>query len=61
MAVFTKTFHPISIEVLNVNGGTISVTNPDRFIGDTYGATTSGNYGQYYLVTGASAETFGWV
>ena len=61
MATFTVTFHPVSIEALNASGGQISVTNPNNCIGDTYGATKSGNYAQYYLVTGSQAETFGWV
>lgn len=61
MATITTTFHPVGIEVLDVRGNQISVTNPNNCIGDTYGATKSGNYGQYYLVTGSQAETFGWV
>ena len=61
MAIITETFHPVSIEVLDVNGNQVNVTNPERFTGETYGATKSGNYGQYYLVIGSQAETFGWI
>ena len=53
MATFTVTFHPVTFEALDASGGQISVTNPNNCIGDTYGATKSGNYAQYYLVTGS--------
>jgi hypothetical protein len=59
MTTITETFHPVSIEVLDVSGNSVDVTNPERFTGNTYGATQSGNYGQYYLVPGSQAETFG--
>lgn len=55
----TQTFHPGGLEVLDVNGGTVAVSNVNRFIGNS-GSTSTNNYAQYYLVTGASAETFGW-
>jgi hypothetical protein len=56
----TKTIYPSSVEVLNSNGGSISVTNPNNFIGEN-GSAASRSYGQWYLVTGANAETFGWL
>ena len=59
MATITETFHPVGIEVLDASGNSIEVTNSERFIGETSGATTSSNYGQYYLEPGSSAETFG--
>lgn len=55
----TQTFHPSGLEVLDVNGAAVTVSNVDRFIGAN-GSTSSNNYAQYNLVTGASAETFGW-
>lgn len=55
----TQTFHPSGLEVLDVNGTSVDVSNVNRFIGAS-GSTSTGNYAQYYLVTGASAETFGW-
>ena len=55
----TQTFHPGGLEVLDANGAAVSVSNVDRFIGAS-GSTSTNNYAQYNLVTGASAETFGW-
>jgi len=55
----TQTFHPSGLEVLDANGAAVSVSNVDRFIGAS-GSTSTNNYAQYNLVTGASAETFGW-
>ena len=56
----TKTFYPVSIEVLNATGGSITVQNPSRCTGDS-GSTESGNYAQYNIVTGNNAETIGWL
>lgn len=55
----TQTFHPSGLEVLDANGTSVNVSNVNRFIG-TSGSTSTSNYAQYYLVTGDSAETFGW-
>ena len=57
----TQTFHPSAIEALDINGNSVTVSNPTRCIGDTNGATTSSNYAQYYLVAGSQVETFGWI
>lgn len=56
----TQTFHPSGLEVLDANGAAVTVSNVDRFIGAN-GSTSSNNYATYYLVTGASAVTLGWV
>lgn len=56
----TKTFYPVSIEVLNATGGSITVQNPSRCTGDS-GSTDTGNYAQYNIVTGNNAETIGWL
>ena len=55
----TQTFHPSGLEVFDVNGTSVAVSNVNRFIGAS-GSTSTNNYAQYYLVTGSSAETFGW-
>ena len=55
----TQTFHPSGLEVLDVNGAAVTVSNVNRFIGAS-GSTSTNNYATYYLVTGDSAETFGW-
>lgn len=57
----TQTFHPSAIEALDINGNSVTVSNPTHCIGDTNGATTSSNYAQYYLVAGSRVETFGWI
>ena len=58
---FTQTFYPSAIEALNVNGDSVTITNPTHCIGNSNGATSSSNYAQYYLVTGSQVETFGWI
>ena len=55
----TQTFHPGGLEVLDANGTSVEVSNVNNFIGAN-GNTSSGSYAQYYLVTGTTAETFGW-
>ena len=55
----TQTFHPGGLEVLDANGTSVEVSNVNNFIGAN-GSTSSGSYAQYYLVTGTTAETFGW-
>ena len=55
----TQTFHPSGLEVLDANGGSVTVSNVNNFIGEN-GSTSTDNRAQYNLVPGASAETFGW-
>ena len=58
----TKTFHPSGWD--STRSIFDSATDTDtftRFVGDTNGTTTSGNYGQVYLVKGSQAETFFWI
>ena len=55
----TQTFHPSGLEVLDANGAAVSVSSVNNFIGAN-GSTSSNNYAQYYLVTGTTAETYGW-
>ena len=42
-----------------LTGGSVAVSNVNNFIGEN-GSTSTDSRAQYNLVTGASAETFGW-